>query len=244
MRPLSASDLLRIWEFGESEHPEKWALTLLTAACANKTGEALGRLSIGRRNALLMRLWERSFGPLLEAYAECPECGERLECCLNTTDLRRCEPVRSPDPELEFTAGRFTIKYRLPNSMDLAEVAQCDDVGMARTMLINRCLTEARMGDVKIDAEELPDSVIGEIGDRMVEIDPLMEVHIDLQCPKCEHGWPVILDMKAFFRAEISAEAKRLLSEVHSLARAYGWREADILAMSPRRRQFYLRMMT
>jgi hypothetical protein len=34
--------------------------------------------------------------------------------------------------------------------------------------------------------------------------------------------------------------AKAYLNEVHMLAWAYGWREADILAMSSARRQFYL----
>ncbi|HEX2516118.1 MAG TPA: phage baseplate protein, partial [Chloroflexota bacterium] len=34
--------------------------------------------------------------------------------------------------------------------------------------------------------------------------------------------------------------ARRLLREVHTLARAYGWREAEILALPGRRRQTYL----
>ena len=38
----------------------------------------------------------------------------------------------------------------------------------------------------------------------------------------------------------IAGRALRLLGHVHALARAYGWREADILAMSPARRQVYL----
>jgi len=33
------------------------------------------------------------------------------------------------------------------------------------------------------------------------------------------------------------------LSDVHTLARAYGWRERDILTLSPTRRQFYLNMV-
>ena len=38
----------------------------------------------------------------------------------------------------------------------------------------------------------------------------------------------------------MDARAQRLLMEVHLLARAYGWREADILGMSPARRNAYL----
>jgi hypothetical protein len=46
-----------------------------------------------------------------------------------------------------------------------------------------------------------------------------------------------------FFWKEIAAHAKRLLREVHILAAAYKWREADILAMNPNRRQYYLEMV-
>jgi hypothetical protein len=34
-----------------------------------------------------------------------------------------------------------------------------------------------------------------------------------------------------------------VLREVHILASAYGWREDDILAMSPARRRIYLEML-
>jgi hypothetical protein len=54
----------------------------------------------------------------------------------------------------------------------------------------------------------------------------------------------VLFDIVSFFWTELSAQAKRLLREVHTLARGYGWREADILAMSARRRQLYLDLVT
>jgi hypothetical protein len=50
----------------------------------------------------------------------------------------------------------------------------------------------------------------------------------------------MIFDIASFFWTEIAAEAKRLLGEVHILASAYGWREADILSLNPLRRRFYL----
>jgi hypothetical protein len=37
--------------------------------------------------------------------------------------------------------------------------------------------------------------------------------------------------------------ARSLLAEVHSLARAYGWTESEILALSPQRRSTYLEMV-
>ena len=43
--------------------------------------------------------------------------------------------------------------------------------------------------------------------------------------------------------AELDAWARRLLLDVHTLARAYGWSERDILQLTETRRQFYLNLI-
>ena len=73
--------------------------------------------------------------------------------------------------------------------------------------------------------------------------DPQAEVLLDLTCPACGASWQTVFDIAAYFWAELTAEAKRLLREVDALARAYGWREVDILALSPGRRQAYLELV-
>ena len=78
----------------------------------------------------------------------------------------------------------------------------------------------------------------------MAECDPQAEVLIDMECPDCGHRWQMLFDIAAFLWTEIAVAAKRLLREVHTLARAYGWREADILSLSAARRQFYIEMVT
>jgi len=66
------------------------------------------------------------------------------------------------------------------------------------------------------------------------------DIALDLRCVACPHAWQLTLDIVRFLWAEVNALAKGYLNEVHMLAWAYGWREADILAMSSARRQFYL----
>ena len=78
----------------------------------------------------------------------------------------------------------------------------------------------------------------------MAEADPLSEVEIGLDCFECGNHLTVPLDILSFFWEELREQVKRLLNQVHIMARYYGWREADILAMSPWRRQYYLDMVT
>jgi hypothetical protein len=77
----------------------------------------------------------------------------------------------------------------------------------------------------------------------MAEADSQADVRINLSCPACEHQWQAAFDVLSFFWSEITAWAHRILSDVHALAYAYGWREADILNMSPRRRRYYLTLL-
>jgi hypothetical protein len=77
----------------------------------------------------------------------------------------------------------------------------------------------------------------------MAEADPQANVQLAITCPVCSKHWQAGFDIVSFFWNEIDAWAHRLLQEVHTLASAYGWREADILAMSPWRRQCYLAMI-
>ena len=50
-------------------------------------------------------------------------------------------------------------------------------------------------------------------------------------------------DIVSFFWREIEEFAIRTLREIHALARAYGWAEDQILALSPTRRRCYLEMV-
>jgi hypothetical protein len=91
--------------------------------------------------------------------------------------------------------------------------------------------------------DRLPADVTEAISARMAEADPQADVRLNLVCPQCNHRWQAPLDIAAFLWSEIQAWAVRLLREAHLLASTYGWREADILAMTPWRRQVYLELI-
>jgi hypothetical protein len=77
----------------------------------------------------------------------------------------------------------------------------------------------------------------------LAEADPLAEIVIQPNCPSCHHQWRVFLDPVAFVWSELESRAMRLIREIHRLARAYGWSEPEVLALSERRRQIYLRLL-
>lgn len=242
MRALSTPELLNIWERGLFQSPIQQALMLLSAACSDTQPDALAKLSIGQRDARLLTLREWTFGSQLVGLVTCPSCNERLELTFSTADLRvmsEAEPMET----LSLNVAGYELCFRLPNSLDLAAVANHKDLVAAQQLLLERCLSTAQHNGEPISVDQLPADVVNAIVERVARADPQGDVQLALSCPQCSYQWQVSFDIVSFFWSEINAWAHRILKEVHNLASAYGWREADILALSPWRRQYYLELV-
>ena len=241
MRGLLAPDILRMWEAGGDRQPIERALTLLAAACPESSLEQLAALSISRRDSQLLELRQRTFGDTLNAFSECPRCAGRLEIRFAASAIKTTGDNRPDVQEME--SRGLTVRFRLPNSVDLAEALPAGTIDRAREALLYRCVIEARRGEAIVAPNELPPEVSEEINRRMAESDPAAEVRLDLQCPFCSHAWQALFDIAAFFWTEISTHARRLLREIDALARTYGWGEAEILGLSATRRRAYLELI-
>lgn len=239
MQALTATELLAAWEGGLRQGPVERALTLLAAASPEASAQSLAMLSIGERDARLLALRERAYGPMLVGLSSCPECGERVELRLRAEDARLSSDRTRQDP-ISLSVRGYELRFRLPNSNDLMAVAEAGGVGDARSQLLQRCILTAQHEGQPAPVVELPADVVDSVVEAMERADPQASRTIELACPTCNHEWQEIFDIAAFIWAEIDVWARRVLGEVHALASVYGWKEADILAMTPWRRQCYL----
>ena len=216
---------------------------LLVAACPETSADALQRLSIGQRDAHLLTLREWTFGPQLSSLTMCPSCSERLQLTFQVADIR-AKPEGEIAETYALSVAGYDVCFRLPDSRDLTAVAASDDFSATRRLLFERCLLTAQQHGDETDAALLPAHVVDAVVERMAQVDPQADVELSLSCPACGHAWQATFDIVSFFWSEIDAWAHRVLRDVHALASVYGWREADILALSPWRRQFYLEMVS
>ena len=242
MLPLSASGLLTLWEQGGAQPRVQQALLLLAASCPETAPDKLANLSIGRRDGLLLTLREQLFGPHLVSVASCPACGERLQLTFNVADIRT-EAGETPAEPLMLHLDGYEACFRLPDSNDQAAIAGCEDVAGGRRLLLTRCLLEVRHQKEEQPVDEVPEKILKAVSELMSQADPQADVQLDLTCPACAHVWSAAFDIVSYFWQEIDWWARRILRDIHFLASAYGWHEADILNMSARRRQFYLDMI-
>jgi len=239
MASISTADLLAAWERGASQSMTRRVLTLLATVYPELSDAQLLSLPIGQRDGLALKLRELLFGPQLNIVAKCPFCNEQLEVGLDVADICVEQNTLQHQPFALAVEG-FELQFRLPDSQDLLHIEAVDSLDAARSVFFERCLLSATYEGQECSVDTLPEEVLNKIEATMSAADPQADVELDLCCPECLHSWLAPFDIASFLWTEINAWAQRVLNEVHLLAQAYSWREADILAMSAARRRYYL----
>jgi hypothetical protein len=242
MAPLSPADLLDAWERGFHRPPSRRALVLLGAAAPGQSADGLADMSIGQRDGCLLSLRESQFGPLVTGIVTCRACQEQIEVDF---DIRQVQ-VSPPASTAPLTVSRsgYRVDFRLPGSGDIEPSIHDGDVEATRRALFERCVVSAYRDGREVSAASVPPQVVDAVEARMGAADPQADIRLALTCSECAFAWAVTFDIATFLWAEVDASARRTLLEVHTLASAYGWREADILALSPPRRRFYIEAVT
>jgi hypothetical protein len=246
MAPDSAA-LLDAWERGLRLPLPQAALLVLAASQPDLSAADLASLPLGARDALLFDVREHLFGSELATVSTCPQCDERLEAGFSLAD------IRVPPPEAGkgtgggvqlMEAGGNHIRFRLPATADVLAIPAGAGAETARNILIERCVIEAldAAGNTVVPLA-LPAAVIPAISAEMARADPQAIVDLALECPACGHAFAAAFDIASYLMAELHGWAQRLIADVAALARAFGWREADVLALSPARRQRYLELV-
>ena len=239
MGSLTATALLDVWERGLSRPLAERVLGLLAAASAETSVDELADLPIGRRDARLLVLRERLFGPNLTVVAGCPRCGEQIESAFPVDAVRMAAEPHDVDTARSAEIDGYRAVFRLPTTRDLLTLTEAES---ARSMLLARCVEIHDAGGAPVQAASLSPETMVAIEARMSDADPQADVELALACPSCGHQWSAVFDIASFLWKELHAWALRTLREVHLLARSYGWREADVLALSATRRQLYLEL--
>jgi hypothetical protein len=152
---------------------------------------------------------------------------------LDVRDLLQPVLDQEPGTRMVDAAG---LRARVPTLRDLAAIAHEPDAERAAQQLLQRCATGEGIA-------ELSDAAFREIEDALEAADPNADLAFDICCGACGQLGTAQLDAGELLWDEVSARARALLGEVHLLARAYGWSESEILALSPARRAAYLSMV-
>ena len=241
MRVPVAAELLDLWEAGMAQPTWEWAAAFIRCAFPELDADAVNAMAIGERDTRLIEIREALFGDRLSGCSVCAACGARVEMDLRTSDLRGDSAAVTK--ESDFLSGECRVHFRVPTAGDIGEVARETDVQTMRQALLQRCVLVVERDGRSANLSELPDETLDGVIGRMAECDPQADVRFELRCPECGESWSEAFDITSYLRTELDTWAQRTLQDVHRLASAYGWRETEVLAVSPQRRSRYLEMI-
>jgi len=237
---ITANELLGLWEGAAAAPPAERAEILLAFQCEAQIS------SLGGRNAALVALRRRLFGGMQPLRCNCTACGAVAEF---TIDCAALEQALLPSPGANepqrLDAGGYRIEFRMPDLTDLRRAFHaCSDSDEFVALLLDSCVLRCEREDGRQSApRDLPTLVAEALSRRMEELEPGASVGFDVACPECGAQWTAPMDVGEVLWAEVQSHAERILLEVDALARAYGWTEPEVLALSPSRRTAYLQLV-
>jgi hypothetical protein len=239
MAGLSGAALLDVWERATGlGHPER-AVLYAAATMPGRSIEEVNALPIGRRDWAVAGLRTATFGRRLSATAACPGCGEVLEFELDVAALLP-PPAGEPPGPVHVERDGWRVTCRLLTTADLLAITGHGDEAAA---LVARCIEVEVSGPADgVPSDAVPPRLIEAIGEALAAADPGADIRLDLSCVACGHAWFAPFDIVTVLDRELDMWARSTLQEVGSLARAFGWTEAEVLGLSTARRRRYLEL--
>jgi hypothetical protein len=167
----------------------------------------------------------------LDTLVACPRCGGAVEIEV-PLDALPAAPPEDPAAPPAVTVGSATVAYRLPSVADLAAARSCPDAEAAEALLV------ARTVGTGVDP-----AVLAEVTAAIDERHPLLAPRVEVRCAACDATFVAGIDLAGAAWTCLASVAAELLEEVAVLARAYGWSEAEVLAVPRARRARYRQLV-
>ncbi len=237
---LTSEQIIDLWQRGrEASYGERIGL-LLSAAFPKAQSEDLLRLTIGQRDAVLLRLRELTFGGTVSCVAECPDCRALSEHLVEVSELLGGATGELGTHETLFDRDGYRIRFRPLSGEDLASIRRRSGPDAVRALLLDCCIVSVWDNGVEVSPDELPAEIVAEFGEVVADSDRHSEIWLDTECSECGLEFDSVFDALDFCWREIAAEARRTVAELDYLVAAYGWSQAKILKMSRARRRLYM----
>ncbi|SDF21574.1 hypothetical protein SAMN05444167_1737 [Terriglobus roseus] len=226
MRPLEGERLLQAWEDAAASDPVRRPLRILMHGMLETNACDLEDVSLLQRNRFLLELYAASFGTQLHGFALCQHCGSAMEFDSDVAGLL------SSLPESDESTGSPML--RITSRMLLHALSKDDALSRERALL-SLC-----SGSDPDDTSTLEESSLEMLRSEVSERNADAEMSCILQCVECDETNRADFDPAHFVWLALRHRASALMADIHDIARAYGWAEGSILAMSSIRREAYL----
>jgi hypothetical protein len=233
--------LLAAWE-AAAARPEVARGAVLVAFDTGTTLAVILDLPVSACAAMAVSAFRETFGPRPDCRFACPSCRTPIHVPL---DLDHLEAAVAADQEVGGLAvvvsgGRRELAVHCFSTQDLLDAAATADPAAE---LRGRIVRTA-------DGKALPQGEIdGLTGAELAAVDTAADglagaaaTVLRMDCPACGEQQRAAVDPGDLLWERVAITALRLMNQVATLARAFGWSEDETLALSAIRRGAYLEL--
>jgi hypothetical protein len=228
---VDGAQVVSAWEAAAALPPVARGVALLERAGLVDDLDAGLDLPVGESAALAARLYADAFGDVVDGLVACAECAMVLDV---TVPLRALPAAHGDATTVVAPDGR-ELRVRAPTTRDL--LAAGDRADPARALLA-ACVSAP--GGAPASADELGDEALGLVDGAAEDLAGAAAIVVRATCPECGADVAASVDVGALLWDRVARAAGEALDEVAELAAAFGWSEADVLALTPLRRAAYL----
>jgi len=171
-------------------------------------------LTAADRDRLLAAVYQRAFGDRIENTLTCSQCAEPFDLHFSLSGLTHSINSRAHQ------RAAPVAPFRLPTGHDeLAMLGLKPDE--AEALLLNRCTESGQWPGGPEAFQEMLDDMA-----------PLLDLELTAPCAECGRAHTVRFDIQSYLLGAFLGERRRLLTEVHRIAGAYGWSFDEILSLA------------
>jgi hypothetical protein len=239
-RPVDGHVEIRVAEAVEARLPRPRRVTAIIAAiCERLAGqpadeEQVRRVSAAGREWLLQQAGFEFFRGSTWFEAPCTACGARFDLELPLTAAPRGR-AGNGFPEVEVCTSLGPRWFEAPNGHHEEAMAARRD-GDPRRAFATLC---SLADEPAADADRFIEEDLERIDAALEAISPDIADGVDVTCPDCGKPGRVRIDPLTF----AFPHSETILQDVHVIAGAYRWAEADILALPSSRRRAYVALI-
>jgi hypothetical protein len=203
------------------------------------TREAVRRLTLGDRIALVLQIRRSYSGDKLQAVLQCPACKESLSIDISAKSLLQPASLHSPETGYPLRFEGFNLMIRPATGADLEAIADEKSNLAQKELLVRLCVV---FSEPPLP-EKLSYQLIAAVGAKLRGIDSLADTVFKLTCPVCNQPFEAPLDVEDFFFREMTARLYQLEREIHWIAFNYHWSEDAILSLTVAKRKRYIELI-
>jgi len=231
---------IRVAEAVEAPLPRPLRVTAIIAAMCERLGgyaaaeEQVRCVSAAGREWLLQQSGLQFFRGSTWFEAPCAGCGARFDLELPLAAVPR-GPAGEGFPEVEVCTSLGPRRFEAPNGHH-EEVMAVRREGDPRRIFATLC---SLADEAAAEADRFVEEDLERIDAALEAISPDIADGVDVTCPDCGEPARVRIDPLTF----AFPRSETILQDVHVIAGAYRWEEADILALPSQRRRAYVALI-